>query len=95
LQEIKARYCIIQQNTLTNLVNLINNSTFTLLVSNLASRVMRITIYLLTISGGITLIGRYYWSLHYRSPVCVQLTRFSCQKEINETYCVAFTEFCP
>ena len=28
LQEIKARYCIIQQNTLTNLVNLINNSTY-------------------------------------------------------------------
>ena len=37
----------------------------------LASRVMRITVYPLTISGGITLIGRYYWSLHYRSPACV------------------------
>ena len=27
-QEIKAHYCIIQQNTLINLVNLINNSTY-------------------------------------------------------------------
>ena len=64
LQETKAHYCIIQQNTLTNLVIIV--LTLNLLASNLASRVMWITI-----SGGITLIGRYYWSLHYRSPACV------------------------
>ena len=39
LQETKAHYCIIQQNTLTNLV--IIEFTLNLLASNLASRVMR------------------------------------------------------
>ena len=38
LQETKAHYCIIQQNTLTNLVIIV--LTLNLLASNLASRVM-------------------------------------------------------